>query len=220
IVGDDDALVRGPVGALVSVMIEDDLLDFRVAGDAFELTEPGRVNRLDHDQAPDRIELEPRGLDDEVELVGVQAVELANVPVERAGDADDSLRIKAPGSQHRRERVEIGVRVGCDDGLGPHPHIVAQSAAIASISTFAPDGNADTSTVERAGGESATWRAYTSFMAAKSSKSARKTVVFTSRSSPVPASARIAPRLAKTCSVCSSIEPVSSPCSGLRPICP
>src|SRR4051794_5066147 len=57
-------------------------------------------------------------------------------------------------------------------------------------------------------------------MAAKSSKSARKTVVFTRRSSVVPASARIAARFAKTCSVCSSIDPVSSPWSGLRPIWP
>src|SRR4051794_2053082 len=49
----------------------------------------------------------------------------------------------------------------------------------------------------------------------KSSRFWRKTVVFTSRSRPVPASSRIARRFENTCSVCSSIEPPwSSLCSG------
>src|SRR3954454_146510 len=44
----------------------------------------------------------------------------------------------------------------------------------------------------------------------KSPRSCRKTVVLISRSSPEPASSRIARRFAKTCSVCSSIEPPES----------
>ena len=44
--------------------------------------------------------------------------------------------------------------------------------------------------------------------------SVRKTVVFTSLSSPLPASSRIARRFANTCSVCSSIVP---PVSSLSP---
>src|SRR5947209_2305584 len=44
----------------------------------------------------------------------------------------------------------------------------------------------------------------------KSPMFCRKTVVFTSRSRPEPASSRIARRFANTCSVCSSIEPPGS----------
>src|SRR5215203_4606505 len=80
-------------------------------------------------------------------------------------------------------------------------------AAIASISTSAPDGSFATSNVDRAGGRSPTCRAYTSFIPAKSPRSWRKTVVLTRLSSDVPASSRIARRLAKICSVCSAIAP-------------
>src|SRR5579864_4293070 len=48
----------------------------------------------------------------------------------------------------------------------------------------------------------------------KSARFCRKTVVLTSLSSPEPASSRIARRFAKTCSVCSSIDP---PASSLSP---
>ena len=65
------------------MMVEDDHLDLGVAGDALELAEPLRLHRLDHDQAADGFEVDPAGLDD-LELVGVQAVELAHVAVERA----------------------------------------------------------------------------------------------------------------------------------------
>src|SRR6266702_6660747 len=44
-------------------------------------------------------------------------------------------------------------------------------------------------------------------MPGKSVRSCRKTVVLTSLSSPDPASSRIARKFAKTCSVCSSIDP-------------
>src|SRR5581483_5326716 len=92
---------------------------------------------------------------------------------------------------------------------------------MASISTSAPDGSFATSTVERAGGMSPTCFAYTVFMPWKSSRFCRKTVVFTRRSSPLPASSRIARRFAKTCSVCSSIEPpLSSFAPGFSASCP
>src|SRR6266550_1269648 len=57
-------------------------------------------------------------------------------------------------------------------------------------------------------------------MPAKSPRSARKTVVCTSRSRPVPAASRIARRFWKICSVCSSIEPAISLSSGFRPSWP
>src|SRR5712692_3087135 len=54
-----------------------------------------------------------------------------------------------------------------------------QVPAITSISTSASLGRRDTCTVERAGGAAAKYLPYTSFMAAKSFMSFRKTVVFT-----------------------------------------
>src|SRR5215471_6494274 len=58
-------------------------------------------------------------------------------------------------------------------------------------------------------------------MPAKSPSSTRKTVVFTSRSRPLPAASRIAPRFLNTCSVCSSIVvPITSPCAGSSASCP
>ena len=72
--------------------------------------------------------------------------------------------------EHRRERVEVGVRVRRDDRLGPHAFIVTpactddllvtrcyeEASATASISTRAPAGSAATSNVARAGGWSPT----------------------------------------------------------------
>src|SRR5215470_2382391 len=50
---------------------------------------------------------------------------------------------------------------------------------------------------------------------------ARKTVVFTNRSRPLPAASRMARRLAKICSVCSpAVAPVSAVSPGLRAIWP
>src|SRR5215469_15357609 len=56
---------------------------------------------------------------------------------------------------------------------------VPQSAATSSISTNASLGNPATCTVERAGAATGKYFAYTSFIAAKSFMSFRKTVVFT-----------------------------------------
>src|SRR5205085_4014595 len=87
VLGDDDVLGRRPVGQLVAVMVEDDLFYRRIEGYRLELAESRGVHRLDDDQAPNRIQLEPRRVDDEIELVGMEAVELANIAVERAGQA-------------------------------------------------------------------------------------------------------------------------------------
>src|SRR4029453_10282155 len=55
----------------------------------------------------------------------------------------------------------------------------------------------------------------------KSSSDVRKTVVFTIRSSPLPAAVRIASRLSKICFVCASIvSPAISECPGVNPSCP
>ena len=119
-----------------------------------------RIRRLDDDQPANGVELETRRLD-ELQLLGVQPAQLPDVAVERAGDADDGPRIEAAHGEHRRERVEVGVRVRGDDGLGPHgteivPLRSRQASATASISTSAPAGSAATSIVARAGGWSPT----------------------------------------------------------------
>ena len=68
------------------------------------------MDGLDDDQAADRVGVEARGLD-ELELVRVEAGELAHVAVERAREADDGVRVEPARGQHRRERVEVGVPV-------------------------------------------------------------------------------------------------------------
>src|SRR3712207_7930019 len=54
------------------------------------------------DQPADRVELEAAGVDGR-QLVGVQPVELADVPVERSGQTHDGVRVQAPCGQRRRE---------------------------------------------------------------------------------------------------------------------
>ena len=115
-------LRRDPAGQLVAVVVEDDLLDLRVERDRLELAEPRRVHRLDDDEPLDRAQVEAGRLAD-VEFVGVQTVELAHVPRERAGQRRDGALVEPAHGEERRERVEVGVRVRGDDGLGPHgPH--------------------------------------------------------------------------------------------------
>ena len=99
--------------------------------------------------------------------------------------------------------------------LAPHRRIVVYARATASISTSAPDGSLATSTVERAGGWSPTCCLYTSFIAGKSSRFWRNTVVLTRRSSPLPAASRTAEMLVRHCLVCSWIVlPVTAPVTG------
>src|SRR5256886_2575314 len=91
-----------------------------------------------------------------------------------------------------------------------------------SISTFAPRGSAATGTVDRAGRWDPKRSPYTSFMAAKSPRSVRKTVVFVTRSRPEPDSTRTAARLSSTRRVCArtSSPPASCPVAGSSAICP
>jgi len=51
------------------VVVEHDLVDRRIEGEWLELSESARMHRLDDDQPPHRVELEPRRIDNEVELV-------------------------------------------------------------------------------------------------------------------------------------------------------
>ena len=85
VVREHGVLLVNPRGKLRGVMVEDDLLDLRIEGNGLQLAEARGVNRLDDDQAPDRVELETRGFDD-VKLVRVETVELADVAVERSGE--------------------------------------------------------------------------------------------------------------------------------------
>src|SRR5205823_15018517 len=71
----------------------------------------------------DRVELEPRGLD-RAQLVCMEARELPNVAVQRAGEADDGFGVQPPRSEHGRKSVEISVPVGSDDLLRTHGLIV------------------------------------------------------------------------------------------------
>jgi hypothetical protein len=120
ILGDDDVLARRPIRPFGRVVVEDDLVDVRIERERLELAESARMHRLDDDQAPDRVQLEPGGVDNEIQLVRVQAVELTDVPVQRARQADDGARIKVTRGQHRRKGVEIRVRVSRDDCFCTH----------------------------------------------------------------------------------------------------
>ena len=81
-----------PLRELVAVVVEEHLLHCRIEGDALELPEPRRLRRLDDDEAADRVELEPARIDHAAELVGVQAVEVPDVSVQRA-DGHDRGRV-------------------------------------------------------------------------------------------------------------------------------
>jgi hypothetical protein len=59
----------GPSPQLLLVVAGTHLVDRRIEGEGLELSEAARMHRLDDDQAPDRVQLEPRGIDNEVELV-------------------------------------------------------------------------------------------------------------------------------------------------------
>ena len=127
VVAEHRALRRDPVGRLAAVMVEDDGLHGEVARNGLEVSEPAGVRRVDGDQPADRVDLQPRRLDDRAELVRVQAVEVADVPVQRAGERDHRVRIEPTRGQHRREGVEVRVAVRGDDFFGAHAHSVPVS---------------------------------------------------------------------------------------------
>ncbi len=120
------AVSRGhrPLAFLGAVVVEYDDVHVGAPGHLLELTEARRIRRLDDDQPRDRRRVEPRGLY-QLELVDVQAAEVPDVPVQRAGERHDRAGVEPPAGEHRREGVEIGVRMACDDvhrisvGAGP-----------------------------------------------------------------------------------------------------
>ena len=117
---DDCVLLRDPVGErIVTVMVEEHLLDAGVERDGLELAQPRGARRLDDDQAADRRELEAAHLGNGAQLLGMQAVEVPDVPIQRR-NRDDGLRIQKTGGEHRSECVEVGVSVRRDDLLGSH----------------------------------------------------------------------------------------------------
>ena len=109
-----------PVRRLAGVMVEDDLLDVRVERDGLELAEPAGAWSVSTTISRRIASSSSRAASTSAELVRVQAVELAHVAVQRAGEADDGARVEPARGEHRRERVEVGVPVGRDDRLGPH----------------------------------------------------------------------------------------------------
>ena len=85
-----------------------------------------------------------------------------------ANGAADDVCVEAERADVLANRGGHGAdSAGADHRAAPG----GRACAIASISTSAPEGSFATSTVERAGGRSPTCRAYTSFIAAKSSRS-------------------------------------------------
>ncbi len=119
ILGQDDVLRPRPVRRLAGVMVEHHFLHLRIERQRLELGQPAGARRLDDDQPPHRVQLETRRLD-ELQLLRVQPAQLPDIAVQRAGQADDGARIEVAHGEHRRERVEVGVRVRGNDCLGPH----------------------------------------------------------------------------------------------------
>ncbi len=117
VLGEHEVLGLDPVGPLGLMVVEGDDVDARRPGDVGELAEALRVDGLDHDQPRDRVGVDPARIG-HVELVRVQAVEVAHVPVQRAGEGDHGPGKEPASSKHGREGVEVGVRVGRDDVHG------------------------------------------------------------------------------------------------------
>ena len=111
-----------------AVVVEERLFDLRIERNRLELTEARGARDLDDDQPPDGVELETSDLGDRVELLGVQPIEVADVPVQRA-DGDDGARVQQARGEHRPERVEVRVPMCRDDLLGAHRLIVAEPPA-------------------------------------------------------------------------------------------
>ena len=105
------------------MVVEHDLLDVAVERHRLQFAEPSSVRGLDDDQPADRVQLEP-GRIHQRKLVGVQAGELADVAVQRARDTGNRVRVEPARGEQRRERVEVGVPMGRDDGFDSHRLIV------------------------------------------------------------------------------------------------
>ena len=95
------------------MVVEERDLDAGSQG-ARKLAELCRVAQLDEHEPRDPRRIDP-GRVDEVELVRMQPRELPHVAVQRARQDDNRVGIEPAARQHRRERVEVGVRMTGDD---------------------------------------------------------------------------------------------------------
>ena len=114
VVREDDVLRPHPLGGLGRVVVEDDDVDLGSRATFSKSPESRSVDGLDDDESRDRPELDA-GVLVEVELLGVQANECADVRVQRALDHGDRAGIEPARGDEGRERVEVGVRVRDDD---------------------------------------------------------------------------------------------------------
>jgi hypothetical protein len=107
----------------LAVVIEGDHLDVVAAMERGEFAEAVGARDLDEHKALHGVTVDRRGLDAR-DLVRVQVVELAHVPVHAAVQADARARIQQLRGEHPSERVEIDVRVRedqrMDRDLGSH----------------------------------------------------------------------------------------------------
>src|SRR5207245_9232751 len=83
-------------------------------------------------------------------LVGVKPVEVADVPVQRAGERDHCVRIEPARGQHRRKGVEVRVPVRGDDFFGAHGDSVPMRRAVVVLALLAAGcGSTKTVTVTK-----------------------------------------------------------------------
>ena len=96
------------------MVVVDDDLDAGPSDDVAQLPDAVRVARVDHDDAVDRVEVEPLQVD-EVEELLVQVVKRPHVGVLAA--EEDALRAREELRRRDRRgvRVEVGIRVSDDD---------------------------------------------------------------------------------------------------------
>ena len=210
-------------------MVEDHRLDVRVAPPPRDRRGATPTWSRRRSAAEDRLRLQPRGLNG-VELVRVQAVELADIAVQRALDRNDRVRMKPPSGERRSERIEIRVSRGsaamtsgaftpncCLGGLverrssqkrasaaQPAFRQALLNSAMASISTLAPEEAPQPPRWNGpAAGRQCGARRPRSWP--RSRRNRRGKPSSSMRSSPEPASSRIACRLSNAWSVCSTM---------------
>ncbi len=133
----------------MGVVVEGDHLDVRTPAEIAEVTEAVGVDGVDQDQPADTVAVHVRGIHHR-DGVGVQRLELADVAVDRAAEADQGLGVQLVCGHHGRERVEVGVGVGGDElgrahacSIRGRPYVSAQ--ALSSHSSPWPNASSTAS---------------------------------------------------------------------------